>query len=148
MIEGLRVRIPAGAAGEFSSPGSTLCIDSYFGIRSTPVACKTKRSQLFCRWQVTAETRMHLIMHTCGFALSDMAHGCMVYTERTETAVVSCGISHASAVSVSTLWWILKKRVIKTIYSCRITCEHSESAPERRISLYKQSPIKSEEVSK
>ena len=31
------VRIPAGAAGEFSSPGSTFCADSYFGIPSTPV---------------------------------------------------------------------------------------------------------------
>ena len=30
-------RIPGGAAGEFSSPGSTFCADSYFGIRSTPV---------------------------------------------------------------------------------------------------------------
>ena len=29
MIERLRVRIPVGAAGEFSSPGSTLCADSY-----------------------------------------------------------------------------------------------------------------------
>ena len=29
MIEKLRVRIPAGAAGEFSSPESTLCADSY-----------------------------------------------------------------------------------------------------------------------
>ena len=28
-IERLRVRIPAGAAGEFSSPESTLCADSY-----------------------------------------------------------------------------------------------------------------------
>ena len=37
MIERLQVRIPAGAAGEFSSPGSTFCADSYFGIRSTPV---------------------------------------------------------------------------------------------------------------
>ena len=27
------------------------------------------------------------------------AHGCMVYTERGETAAVSCGTSHASAVS-------------------------------------------------
>ena len=34
MIEGLRVPIPAGAAGEFSSRGSTFCADSYFGIRS------------------------------------------------------------------------------------------------------------------
>ena len=37
MTERSRVRIPAGAAGEFSSAGSTICADSYFGIRSTPV---------------------------------------------------------------------------------------------------------------
>ena len=37
MIERSRVRIPAGTAGEVSSPGSTFCADSYFGIRSTPV---------------------------------------------------------------------------------------------------------------
>ena len=37
MIERPRVRMPAGAAEEFSSPGSTFCADSYFGIRSTPV---------------------------------------------------------------------------------------------------------------
>ena len=37
MIERSRVRISAGEAGEFSSPGSTFCADSYFSIRSTPV---------------------------------------------------------------------------------------------------------------
>ena len=37
MIERSRVRIPAGTAGEFSSPGSTFCADPYFGIRPTPV---------------------------------------------------------------------------------------------------------------
>ena len=37
MIERWRVLIPAAAAGEFSSPGSTFCADSDFGIRSTPV---------------------------------------------------------------------------------------------------------------
>ena len=31
------VRIPAEAAGEVSSPVSTFCADSYFGVRSTPV---------------------------------------------------------------------------------------------------------------
>ena len=36
MIERLRVRIPAGAAGEFSSPESTLCADPVFGVRSNP----------------------------------------------------------------------------------------------------------------
>ena len=29
--------IPTGAAGEFSSPGSTSCADSYYGICSTLV---------------------------------------------------------------------------------------------------------------
>ena len=37
MIEGSRVRVPAGAVGVFSSPGSTFSADSYFSIRSTPV---------------------------------------------------------------------------------------------------------------
>ena len=32
-----RVERDYGAAGEFSSPGSTFCADSNFGIRSTPV---------------------------------------------------------------------------------------------------------------
>ena len=32
-----KVQIPAEAAGEFSSPGSTFCADSNVGIRSTPV---------------------------------------------------------------------------------------------------------------
>ena len=56
MIERSWVRIPAGVAGEFSSPGSTFCADSYFGIRSTAVARKRPRS--FCQkcgWQVTAK---------------------------------------------------------------------------------------------
>ena len=38
MIERSRVRVPAGAAGEFSSPGSASCADSYFGISSTHVS--------------------------------------------------------------------------------------------------------------
>ena len=32
-----QVRIPVGAAGEFSPPGSAFCADSYSGIRYTPV---------------------------------------------------------------------------------------------------------------
>ena len=42
-----------------------------------------------------------------------IVHGCMVYTERAEMAAVSCGTSHASAVSTP-LWWILKKHAIKS----------------------------------
>ena len=63
MIGGLRVRIPAGAAGEFSSPESTLCADSLFGVRSTPV---------LPQWHVkdpghstkSAGGRLHLNTHT------------------------------------------------------------------------------------
>ena len=38
----------------------------------------------------------------------------MVYTERAETATVSRGTSHVSAVSIP-LWWIFKKRAIKKL---------------------------------
>ena len=64
MIERLRVRIPAGAAGEFSFPGLTLCDDSYsVAVRSTPV---------LLRWHVkdpghsgkSASGRLHLNTHT------------------------------------------------------------------------------------
>ena len=39
MIERSRVSIPAGAAREFSSPGSAFCADSYFGMRVCVCAC-------------------------------------------------------------------------------------------------------------
>ena len=84
---------------------------------------------------------MHL-MYTCGFAWSDMVHGCKVYTKCAETAAVSCGTSHASAVSTP-LWWILKMLYEKAIHSCRIPCERNESARVQRIALYKsdQQPV-------
>ena len=44
-----------------------------------------------------------------------MVHGCMVYTEHAEMAAVSCGTSHASAVSTP-LQWIFKKKKKKTRY--------------------------------
>ena len=37
MAERSQVQIPAEAAGDFSSPGSTFCADSNFDIRSTPL---------------------------------------------------------------------------------------------------------------
>ena len=61
----------------------------------------------------SAGGRLQLNTHTpyvCGFAWSDTVHGCMVYTERTETdslAADSCGTSHVSAVSTP-LQWIFK----------------------------------------
>ena len=78
-----RVRIPAAAAGEFFSPGSTFCADSYSGIRSTPVL-----------------PQQHV---------KDPGHSARTCAE---TAAVSCSTSHASAVSTA-LRWIFKKRAIK-----------------------------------
>ena len=57
MIESLRVRILAGAAGEFSSPVNFVC-RILFGVRSTPrvTAVARKRPQSFlpkCRLLVT-----------------------------------------------------------------------------------------------
>ena len=74
VIERLQVRIPAGAAGEFSSLGSTFWADSYFGIHFTP---------MLPRWLIkdpshsakSAGGRLQLNMHApyvCGFAWSDM----------------------------------------------------------------------------
>ena len=75
MIKRSRVQIPAVVAREFSSPGSTFCADSYFGIRSTPV---------LLQWHIkdpghsakSAGGRLQLNTHApyiCGFAWSDMA---------------------------------------------------------------------------
>ena len=64
----------------------------------------------------SAGGRLQLKTHTpyvCGFAWSDMVHGCMVYTERAEMAAVSCGTSHAIAVSTP-LRWIFKNALLKS----------------------------------
>ena len=70
MIERSRVRIPAGTAGEISSPGSTFCADSYFGIRSTPVLPQLRVKDPGHSAK-SASGRLQLNTHTpyvCGFA--------------------------------------------------------------------------------
>ena len=101
-----------------------------FHPRVTAVA--RKRSWWFCqkcRWQVTAKHAYTLRMWLCL-----KWHGAWLYgVHRTcaKTAAVSCGTSHASAVSTA-LWWMLKikKKCYKASHSCRTTCERSESAQE------------------
>ena len=63
MIEGLRVRIPAGAAGECSSSEFTLYVDSFIGVRSTPVLPQghVKDPSHFAK---SAGDRLHLNAHT------------------------------------------------------------------------------------
>ena len=80
MVERSRVRIPAGAAGELSSPASTFVADSHFGIRSTPVLPQ-QRVKDPGHSAESAGGRLQLNTHTpyvCGFAGSDMVQGCMV----------------------------------------------------------------------
>ena len=72
MIERSRVQIPAGAAGEFSSPESQLSVLTLILVSVPPcvTAVAHKRCWSFCqkcRWHVTAKTCMHLT-YTCGFA--------------------------------------------------------------------------------
>ena len=70
MIERSRVQIPTGAAGEFSSPGSTFCADSDFGIRSTPVLPQYHLKDP-SHSAKSAGGRLQLNTHTpyvCGFA--------------------------------------------------------------------------------
>jgi len=76
-------------------------------------AVARKRSWSFCqkcRWQVTAKHAYTFCI--CGFAWSDMVHGCMVYTEQAKTAI-SCGTSHGSTISTP-LQWIFQKCTIKS----------------------------------
>ena len=73
-----------GAAGECSSPRSTFCADSYFGIhpRVTAVACKRSRSfRQKCRWQATAKHTYTLPMWLWIKWHCKLMHGWMVYTE-------------------------------------------------------------------
>ena len=88
-------------------------------------AVALKRSNSFCqkcRWQVTAKHACTcIIMRLC---MKWMAHSCMVYTERAETAVVSYGTSHANAVSTP-LRWILKKKK-KAMKSYKKLVTHTE----------------------
>ena len=93
---------PEGAAGEYSSPSGVnflcwLLLRCPFQRRVTAVA-RNERSGSFCQkcWrQVTAKHAFTLGMWLC-MKWRDMAHGCMVYTERAETAAVSRGTSHVT----------------------------------------------------
>ena len=88
-----------------SSPPSSYLFRYPFHPRVTTVA--RKRSRSFCRWQVTAKHAYTLRVWLCM-----KSHGAWLYgVHRTcaETAAVSCGTSHASAVSTP-LRWIFKKK--------------------------------------
>ena len=73
--------------------------------------------------------------YVCGFHEVNTVHGCMVYTERAETAAVSCGTSHASAVS-RPLWWILKTRYKKLVTHVESIASAVSLLEKRRLAVY------------
>ena len=88
MIERSLARTAAGAAGEFSSPGSAVSVLTHFSIRSTPVLPQkhVKDPGYFAK---SAGGRLQIDTHApyvCGCARSDTVHGCLAYTERAEMA--------------------------------------------------------------
>ena len=67
----------------------------------------------------SAGGRLQLNAHTpyiCGFAWSNMVHGCMVYTECIKMAAISCGTSYASTVTDCKYTTLvdIQKRAIKS----------------------------------
>ena len=98
-----------------------LCSDSYSGI-GVPNPCyraavARKRSRSFCqkcRWQVTAKHAYTLRMWFCMKWHGAWLYGVHRSDLRRDRAAVSCGTSHASAVSTP-LWWIFKKRAVKLV---------------------------------
>ena len=83
------ILIPAEAVGEFSSPWSIFCADSYFGTRSTSVTAVARKWYWSfcqkCRWQVTAK-------HTCTLRMwlrmkwqCKLVRGCMVCSKHAPT---------------------------------------------------------------
>ena len=84
-----------------------------FHPRVTAVARKISRSFCQrCRWQVTAK-HAYTVTYV---AVHEVTWSMVVWCTHdfAETAAVSCGTSHASAVSTP-LRWIFKKRAIKLV---------------------------------
>ena len=144
MIERSWVRITPGAAGEFSSPGSAFCADSYFWYPFHPhvTAVARKRSRSFCqkcRWQVTAKQVYTLRMWPYVCALHEVTWCMVVWCTQNLRRDGSSFMWHppCQRCKYTTSVYIQKRAVKKASHSCRITCERSESARERRIALFK-----------
>ena len=107
-----------------------------FHPRVTAVA--RKRPWSFCqkrRWQVTAKHAytLHMALHEVTW--------CMVVwcTQNAQRLNLSCSrfLWHQPCQHCKYTTSVdIQNRTTKTIHSCRITCERSESARERRIALY------------
>ena len=126
-----------GTVGEFSSPGSTFCADSYFGICSTPVLPQYHVKDPGHSAK-SAGGRLQLNTHApyvCGFAWSDVTYGVWLYgvhgTRRDGSSFtwhhVTTKQPHFGGYS---------KHAIKSL-SLIMQQKRSESARQRKIALYR-----------
>ena len=143
MMARSQVRIPAEAAGESSSPGSTFCADLFrYLFHPCVTAVARKRSQSFCqmsRWQVTAKHAYILHMWLCM-----KWHGAWLYGVRRTCWDSSsfmwhqpcrrCKYTTSVDIQNHAITW-------KAGHSCGITCERSESAREWRKALYESNHL-------
>ena len=108
-------------AGEFTSPGSTFCYDSYFGIHSTPVLPQWHVEKISYHSAKNAGGWLQLNMHAPYVYMwlcmkwCDMVYGCMVYTEHAKMATVSGGTSHITTKQCCnyTTWVDISNRTVK-----------------------------------
>ena len=149
MIEKSRVRTPAGAAGEFSSPGSAFCDDSYFGIRSAqsyrsstlkiPIILSKKQVAVSAKHTYTLHMWLWLKWHC------KLVHGWMVYTElapRRQQFQVAPAVQEPKSAISTPLPWIFKTKTrrerIQSLIQNHMRHERSESVREQRIAaIYK-----------
>ena len=147
MIERSQVQVRAGAAGEFSSLGSTFCADSYFRIHSTPVLPQQHIKDLGHSAK-SAGGRLQLNTHTpylCGFKWSDTVSWCMAEwctQNLRRDSSISRGTSHATTkeryqytTSIDINNTCYKK--IQSLIQNHTQDVCSDSAREQRIVLYK-----------
>ena len=149
MIDRSRVRVPTGAAEEFSFPESGFCTDCYCGIRSNPVLPQqhVKRPRPFCqkcKRQVTAKHTCTPAPYLCGFEWSDTVNWWMVECTQNlrRNSSISRGTSHAAtkeryqyttSVVINNACY---KRLLSLIQN-HTRLELSESARGQRIAIYK-----------
>ena len=117
-------------------PGSNFCA-TVISV-SVPPQCYLSRSRSFCQkcmWQVTAKYACTLRMWLCMKLQGAWLYG----VHRTRRDGSSFMWHQPCQRCKYTTWVDIQKCAIKkeAIHSCRITCERSECAPERRIVLYK-----------
>ena len=110
MIDRLRVRIPAGAAGEFSPPESTLCADSH-SVSVPPLVLPQWHVKDTGHSAKRAGGRLHLNTHTpltqrsrSGLTLPLSRHSVVTYPETSSHATCQGTFDHSQSRLAKPLW--------------------------------------------